>query len=104
MYTWNGSGIGNMNATVQNNIVTGKAQVGLESMDAGITLDKYNQINNGMTYEQVKEILGEGQVLSQSKLMNYESIMYEYINKNGTNANFTFSGNLLKMKTQFNLK
>ncbi len=104
MYTWNGSGISNVNVTIQNDEVTGKAQVGLGNMDAGITLEKYNQATEGMTYDEVKAILGEGQLTSQTRIMDMESIMYTWMNKDGSNANFTFSGDKLEIKAQFNLK
>jgi hypothetical protein len=104
LYSWNGSGISNVTVTIQNDEVTAKAQVGLESMDAQITLDKYNQVKEGMAYDEVKDILGDGQILSQTKIMDMESIMYTWINKDGSNANFTFSDGSLQMKAQFNLK
>lgn len=104
MYTWKGKGIDNISVTIQNDAVTNKAQVGLMDMNAEITMDKYNQVQNGMTYEQVKEILGEGQILSETKIMDVTSIMYEYINKDGSNANFTFDASGMSMKSQFNLK
>jgi hypothetical protein len=69
-----------------------------------VTMDKYNQVKEGMTYEQVKAILGEGQIISQTKIINAESIMYEWINKDGSNMNGTFSGNKLQAKAQINLK
>lgn len=104
MYTWDGKGISNMNVTIQNDVVTGKAQMGLKSIDSGITMDKYNQVTEGMSYEEVKAILGEGIVTSETKIMDIDSIMYSYINKNGSNANFTFSGDKLQLKAQFNLE
>lgn len=104
LYMWNGSGISNMNITIQNGVVTGKAQAGLQAMDAKITLDMFNQIKEGMTYKQVKAILGEGQLVSQTKIMDIESVMYEWINKDGSNMNGTFSGDKLQMKSQFGLK
>lgn len=104
IYTWNGDGFSNMNVTIENNIVTGKAQAGLMDMDAKVTLDKYNKIKTGMTYAQAKAILGEGQLTSQTKIMGTESIMYEWINKDGSNMNATFTGNKLDVKTQFELK
>lgn len=104
MYSWQGKGLDNISVTIQNDAVTNKAQTGLMDMDAGITMDKYNQIQNGMTYDQVKEILGEGQILSETKIMDMTSIVYEYINKDGSNANFTFDANGMSMKAQFNLK
>lgn len=104
MYEWNGAGLSNMNVTIQNGVVATKAQVGLMSMDAKVTLDKYNQIKEGMTYEQIKAVLGEGQVMSQTKILDVQSIMYEWINKDGSNMNGTFTGDKLQMKAQFNLK
>ncbi|WP_027623988.1 DUF3862 domain-containing protein [Clostridium lundense] len=104
MYSWNGSGISNMNVTIQNGVVIGKGQVGLKEMDAKVTLEKYNKIKEGSTYDQVKAIFGDGQVMSQTKIMDEESIIYSWINKNGANMNCTFSGGKLMLKAQFNLK
>lgn len=104
MYTWNGKGLSNMNVTIQNGIVTAKAQFGLKDMDAKITLDQFNNVKEGMTYEEVKEILGEGQIISESEIMDSTSIMYEWINKNGSNMNAIFQGNSLMSKAQFSLK
>lgn len=104
MYTWNGKGISNMNVTIQNDIVTGKAQFGLESMDAKVTLEQFSNIKEGMSYEEVVGIIGEGQVSSETKIFNLTSIMYEWINKDGSNMNAIFDSDTLTMKSQFNLK
>lgn len=104
VYSWNGSGISNMNVTIQNNVVTGKAQMGLASEDTKVSLEKYNQVKEGMTYSQVKDILGEGQVMSQTKIMDIESVLYSWANSDGSNMNCTFSGGKMTMKAQFNLK
>lgn len=103
VYDWKETGISDMNITMQNNVVIGKSQLGLESMDAQITMDKYNQVQNGISYYELKEILGEGQILAQDKTNDVESIIYEYINQNESNANFTFSDGKLTGKSQFNL-
>jgi hypothetical protein len=42
--------------------------------------------------------------MSQSKIMDMESIMYIWSNKNASNMNCTFSGDKMMMKAQFNLK
>lgn len=104
IYSWKGEGLSNMNVTVQNDVVTGKAQLGLKAERTNITLEKYNSIKEGMTYDEVKGILGEGEVLSESKIMDSQSIIYSYSNKDGSNANFTFNGNKLQVKSQFQLK
>lgn len=104
IYEWDGKGISNITLTLQNGKLTSKTQLGLKPMNANITLDKYNKINNGMSYEDVKEILGEGQLITESSLMNNTSYIYSYINEDGSNANFTFDSNGLNMKVQYNLK
>ena len=104
VYDWKETGISDMNITIQDNVVISKSQLGLESMDAQITMNKYNQVQNGVSYYELKEILGEGQILSLDKTNDVESIIYEYINKNESNANFTFSDGKLTGKSQFNLE
>ncbi|MDO5516688.1 MAG: DUF3862 domain-containing protein [Clostridium sp.] len=104
MYEWDGKGISNITLTLQDGKLISKTQLGLKSMDAHITLDKYNMINNGMSYDNVKEILGEGQLITESSMMNNTSYIYSYINKDGSNANFTFDSNGMTIKAQYNLK
>lgn len=104
IYTWSGKGISNMNVTVQNDVVTGKAQIGLKKMDAKITLEQFNNIKEGMSYEEVVGIIGEGEILSETKIFDITSIMYQWINKDGSNMNAIFQENGLMSKSQFNLK
>ncbi|WP_097025564.1 DUF3862 domain-containing protein [Clostridium peptidivorans] len=104
IYSWSGPGISNMNVTVQNGVVTGKAQAGLKDMNAKVTLEKYNSVKEGMTYDQIKAVLGEGELTSQTKIMDMESSIYSWINRDGSNMNCTFTGGKMQMKAQFNLK
>lgn len=104
IYEWAGSGMGNINVTVEGGAVTGKAQTFLKDYDAKITMDLYNKIENGMTYDQVKGILGEGELSSESKIMDSDSKMYSYVNKDGSNASLTFSDGKMDTKSQLNLK
>jgi hypothetical protein len=93
-----------MNVTIQNSVVTGKASLGLTNTDAKVTLEQYNKVKDGMSYSKVKAILGEGTIMSQSKIMDMESTMYVWSNKDMSNMNCTFSGDKMMMKAQFNLK
>ena len=104
IYEWKQSGINYMTVTIQNNVVVEKSQLGLQSIDSQVTMDKYNQVENGISYEELIKILGEGQVLSQAKINDIESTIYEYINKNESNATFTFSGGKLIAKSQYSLE
>lgn len=75
-----------------------------------ITLSEFNAIENGMTYEQVVNIVGsEGDVLSSVDLgigAEYASAMYtwEGDGSTGANANVTFQGGKVISKAQFGLK
>ncbi|MGN0143871.1 MAG: DUF3862 domain-containing protein [Clostridium sp.] len=104
MYSWKADEYSNLSITIQDDIVINKDQAGLLDMDAQITMDKYNQIQNGMTYNQVQEILGEGQMISETEIMGEKGTIYEYINKDQSKANFIFSSDSLIDKAQLNLK
>lgn len=104
IYDWKQSGVCDINITIQNNIVTEKSQLGLKSMDAQITLDKYNKVQQGISYDELMNILGEGQLLSQSKASDTEAVIYEYINKDESSAAFSFSEGKLIGKMKYNLE
>ncbi len=70
---------------------------------------EFDQIKSGMTYEQVKEIIGgEGEVISESGNPGdqFHTVMYQYEGEGelGANASFTFQGGKLVNKAQFGLK
>lgn len=73
-----------------------------------ITKGKYDKIKTGMSYEQVKEIIGtDGKVLSESgeKGEKYYMVIYEWEgNKIGSSANMTFLENKLETKLQYGLE
>lgn len=104
MYSWKGDGLTSINITIQNDITKTKSQLGLVSSKADVNMDKYNKINNGMSYDEVKGILDEGALTSESKIMNSDSVMYSWVNKNGSNMNVTFSDGKVSSKSQLNLK
>lgn len=70
---------------------------------------EFDQIESGMTYEQVKEIIGgEGEVISESGKPGdqFHTVIYHYEGEGelGANASFTFQGGKLVNKAQFGLK
>ena len=73
-----------------------------------ITLEEFNSIKTGMTYEEVCEIIGsEGELMSEVNLgeEEYHTKMYMWYGSNitGANANFTFQNNKLMSKAQMGL-
>ena len=71
-----------------------------------ITLDEFNKIENGMTYDQVKEIVGcDGTVNSDTEVMGSKMTIYSWYGKDGiSNANVNIQDNKLINKTQIGLK
>lgn len=103
-YSWKNNDASNISIEIQGGKVVNKTQAMLQSMNSGATLDKYNQINNGITYEQVKHILGEGELVSQTDIEGAKSEMYEWINVGGANMNITFQDGKVEAKAQSGLK
>lgn len=104
IYQWNGSSLSNMNVTFQNDEVMGKAQAGLKGWNDNVTLDMYNQIKEGMSLDEVSSILGEGQLMSQAKILDMETMMYAWINSDGSNIGCTFTDDKMDLKTQTSLE
>lgn len=72
-----------------------------------ITLDEFNQIKTGMTYEEVSEIVGSyGVEMAHSEVAGYETIIigWDGIGDLGCNANVTFSLGRVYAKGQFGLR
>lgn len=75
----------------------------------GISKAEFDQIQNGMSYDEVKAIIGsDGEVLSESGQAGeqFHTIMYKWDGEKGfgANANFMFQEGKLQNKSQFGLK
>lgn len=103
-YRWQNSDGSNLSITLQGGKVINKTQAFLQSMDAKVTMDKYNQVKNGMSYDQVKGILGDGQLTSLSVILDSKTEIYEWINAGGANMNVTFNNGVVESKAQMELK
>ena len=69
-----------------------------------VTRAKYERIQDGMTYDQVRAIIGqEGEELSRSDIAGYTTVMYSWKNSNGSNMNAMFQNGKLVSKAQFGL-
>ncbi|MED4641471.1 DUF3862 domain-containing protein [Bacillus cereus] len=80
-----------------------------EGNKEGISKAEFDQIQNGMTYEEVKEIIGsDGEIMSESgqKGQQFYTIMYSWKGEQGfgANANFMFQEDKLQNKAQFGLQ
>lgn len=104
IYSWSNPGGSNMNVTFQDNKALSKAQLGLAKGNANVNMEKYDKIQTGITYDQAKEILGEGQVTSMSQFMESTSVIYTWANSGGSNMNVTFQDGKVAAKAQIGLK
>ena len=73
-----------------------------------ITLKEFNQIENGMTYEEVRDIIGgDGILVSEVGEKNSVNhcVLYKWEGKDSwTNAQFTFEDGKLYCKSQYGLE
>lgn len=69
-----------------------------------ITLEEFNSVPVGSTYEEAVKIIGEeGELMSEGEIAGYSNKIYMWQNFDGTNANFSFQNGKLISKAQFKL-
>lgn len=79
IFSWTGSGFSMILVTFSNGIVIEKTQSGLYQVTATATAAKFSQIFSGMTYEQVKAIMGgDGCMISESSMMGIDTTVYQW--------------------------
>lgn len=76
---------------------------------AGITMAEFEKIQNGMTYEEVVNIIGaEGEIISETgqKGEQFYTVLYQWEGESGfgANANATFQDGKMVNKAQFGLE
>lgn len=70
-----------------------------------ITYQSYARVQTYMTYDEVTEIIGKpGQELSRSYVAGYDTVMYQWVNGDGSNMNALFQNDRLVQKAQFGLR
>jgi hypothetical protein len=73
--------------------------------EPSLSMAGYNQIRNGMTFEQVTAIIGNpSQEMSRSELAGTETVMYLWEGSLGANMNAMFQDGKLIQKAQFGLR
>ncbi len=77
-----------------------------------VTMSNYSQIQSGMTYQQVVQIIGTPGTESSSNhiegvpgvMTSVDTVMYQWVNPGGSNMNAVFQNNKLVQKAQFGLQ
>ncbi|REK75256.1 DUF3862 domain-containing protein [Paenibacillus paeoniae] len=80
-----------------------------EAKSGVITKEQYSNIENGMTYEEIIEIVGsEGEIMAESGEKGSDLyvfiVTYEGTGEMGSSASLTFLNNKLQTKAQFGLQ
>jgi len=103
------AGCGGTSTENNSNSSTATDTQSADENNSGVSKAEFDQIQNGITYDQVVEIIGgPGEVVSEvgAKGEQYYTIIYQYEGESGlgSNANFTFQDNKLQMKAQAGLE
>lgn len=105
LYSWKNKAGGRISITLQGGKVVSKAETVLEETDAKVTLQDFNKIAANMTYNKVKDIVGEGQLIYESEyIANDKNDEYTWINKEGSYMTIVFIENKVIKKSQKRLK
>lgn len=79
-----------------------------EKKPEGVTMAQFTQLENGMSYEEVVAVIGEGEIMSETgeKGDQFYTVMYSWEGSGDLGANMTamFQGNKLQSKAQMGLK
>jgi len=106
-YDWKGDKFARISTRFTNGALVYKSQSGLTPAEgsADISLAKFNKVNIGMSYNEVKEAIGsEGEMSSITKIGNSVIASYRWRGPKYSTIFATFKDNKLQNKTQSNLK
>ncbi len=99
--------VGGLLLTMGQNAAIQKSVSGVNDNSEYITMEEYNQIQSGMTYEQVAEIVGSsGEITAESSGGGMSVVVVTWYGNGmaGSNANVTFMNNEVTGKAQVGLK
>ncbi len=110
-FKWEGDKFQRVYVNFRDDKVNSKSQSGLSGSStakdggADISMDKYNQIKNDMSYEEVVKIIGsEGEQASSSKIGSSELTSYNWKGEKYSRIFASFRDNKLSSKSQSGLK
>lgn len=104
MYKWGGD-MEFIVVMFLNDKLTTKTQAGLsKTINESLTLEKYNQLKDGMKYDEVVAILGEGDEQSVTEILGSKTTSYQWKGENYSSVTASFSNGKLNSKSQYGLK
>lgn len=93
----------NSNRTASSNNAT-KSETSTATNGAGLTRAKYEQVQMGMTYDEVAKILGPGTESERYTANSAEVVKYKWTGDNNSRITGTFSNGKLSSRSYANLK
>lgn len=76
-----------------------------EAEAPSLSMDGYNRLKNGMTFDQVTAIVGQpSQEMSRNEIAGTETVMYMWEGSLGANMNAMFQNGKMIQKAQFGLR
>jgi len=106
-YEWKGEKFARISVRFQNGELVYRSQSGLTPNDGTADIDqaKFNKINIGMSYEDVKDVIGsEGELQSESRIVKTIATSYRWKGPKYSNIFATFTNDKLQNKSQSGLK
>lgn len=110
-YRWNGENDSYVTVNFTDDKVAGKTQFGLDDKGdkndpiktSSVTLDKFQQITNGMDRSEVEKLLGKGSEISSTKSLGKTYTMYQWKGDGFANVMVNFTDDKVTGKSQFGL-
>ncbi len=103
-YKWE-SGRVRIYANFSNNEMTSKNQSGLDGDPIEVTKAQYDQIQNGMTIEEVRKIMGsDGALKSQAKFTSFSTESYSWKGPKFSRISVWMKDGKVNRKSQFGMK
>ena len=100
-YFWDIEGNRSISIKFNNkNEVILKSQGDFEDNTKGITIEAYNQLNEGMKREDVEKIIGVGNLSLEEKDGDVIKSLYSYNNEDGSSAIITYHNDVLYSKSK----
>jgi len=106
-YKWQGEKFARVSVRFRNGKLVYRSQSGLTTGEgsADINQAKFNKINTGMSYAEVKGVIGsDGEMTSESEIFNTKLASYRWKGKKFSNIRASFKNDKLTNKYQSGLK
>lgn len=102
-YFWTLENGGSISVIVDDGKIVSMSQGLLSGKSTSITIDQYNQLQEGMTIEEVQAIAGSGTLTTEEQMDGYVRTFYSYRNEDNSSAIITYHDGKLYSKCQNNL-